>query len=99
MHFPASPLGKKFAYDFIPAPGDNGLRFWSDWGKQGCIEQADMDGRNRKMFVSTNICCPNSLTIDNSVNIYWTDARKKTIEACDLPGTTPREFLPLLGSH
>ncbi len=63
-----------------------GTLFFADWGKQPRIETADMDGRNRKVLI-TDLGWPNSLTIDHPANIlYWTDAKKKTIESCDLSG-------------
>jgi len=63
---------------------------WCDWGKQPRIEQVDMDGKNRKVIVSSDLGWPNTLSIDFSAStIYWTDAKKKTIETCDFSGEFP----------
>ena len=68
-----------------------GVLFWCDWGKQPRIEQADMDGKNRKVLLSVDLGWPNALSIDHPAStIYWTDAKKKTIEACDLSGKFTR---------
>lgn len=60
--------------------------------QQPRIEQADMDGKNRKVLIANDLGWPNSLTIDSNT-IWWTDARKKTIESCDLSGHNRREVL------
>ena len=40
------------------------LMFWTDWGKQGRIERADMDGGNRMVITNLGVVWPNGLTID-----------------------------------
>ena len=42
------------------------LMFWTDWGKRGRIERADMDGGNRMVLTQDGVVWPNGLTIDLS---------------------------------
>ncbi|GFR81710.1 low-density lipoprotein receptor-related protein 4 [Elysia marginata] len=59
---------------------DKGYMFWTDWGKHGRIERADMDGGNRKVLVSEGIVWPNGLTVDLSMDrIIWADARTEVL--------------------
>ena len=75
------------------------MLLWCDWGKLPRIEQVDMDGKNRKVLVNSDLGWPNALSIDFTANtIYWTDAKKKSIEACDLSGHNRRLVLNAL-SH
>lgn len=61
--------------------------FWTDWGKKARIEFAHMDGHARRTLVSDHILWPTGLAIDyQSRRLYWTDAKKLTIEAIDLNG-------------
>ncbi|XP_054269003.1 low-density lipoprotein receptor-related protein 4 [Macrosteles quadrilineatus] len=86
-----------------------GLMFWSDWGETGRIEQAGMDGTLRKTFISEDIHWPNGLAIDRPADrLYWTDAKKKTIESIHLDGSDrqiilgdlPHPYgLVIVGSH
>lgn len=65
--------------------------FWSDWGKEGRIEQSDMDGKNRKTLISDNLDWPNGLAIDRpSGRLYWNDAKRRSIESSDLQGRDRR---------
>ena len=60
--------------------------YWSDWGSDGRIEKAGMDGSQRASIV-TGVTWPNGLSIDFARDrLYWTDAAAKTIEHCDLDG-------------
>lgn len=62
--------------------------YWSDWGKEPCIERADMDGGNRRRILSTGLTWPNGLALDLANNrIYWTDGGNRTIEYANLDGT------------
>lgn len=50
--------------------------FWTDWGRQPCIERADMDGSNRLILVKHNIGWPNGITVDEEASqIIWVDAK------------------------
>lgn len=66
----------------------NGTMFYSDWGDKAMIEQADMDGKNRRTLVKDDIHWPNGLCLDwpNS-RLYWVDAKLKRIESIRLDGT------------
>ena len=60
--------------------------YWSDWGSDGRIEKAGMDGSQRASIV-TGVTWPNGLSIDFDLQrLYWTDAGRKTIEHSDLHG-------------
>ncbi|XP_071959065.1 sortilin-related receptor-like [Antedon mediterranea] len=64
-----------------------GVMYWTDWGTEPSISIGDMDGRNLKVIVSTNIHWPNGITIDDTTNrLYWTDAYYDRIETSDLNG-------------
>lgn len=62
--------------------------YWTDWGKPSEIAYAEMDGRNAKPFLRDDIGWPNGLALDypNS-RLYWTDAKKFTLESIRLDGT------------
>ena len=61
----------------IVAHYDSGRVFWTDWGVvQPRIEVADLDGRNRDVFVGDEVQWPNGLCIDwSSRELFWTDAK------------------------
>lgn len=65
--------------------------YWTDWGKPSEIAYAEMDGRNAKPFLREDIGWPNGLALDypNS-RLYWTDAKKFTLESIRLDGTGRR---------
>lgn len=69
--------------------------FWSDWGKRGPkIEVAHMDGTNRRILIRENITWPNGLAIDRpEERLYWNDAKRNTIESCDLNGKNRKLIL------
>ena len=65
--------------------------YWSDWvhqptpNVQAKIEQADMDGSNRRDLVNTSTHWPNGLSLDTKNNIlYWCDAYFDRIESYNL---------------
>ena len=63
--------------------------FWSDWGSPAKIEMSDMDGKNRKVLINTDIVWPNGLAIDiykpeQSRVLYYTDANTDIIGSYDL---------------
>lgn len=77
--------------------------YWTDWGEPAAIVTASMDGTNDKPFVSNDIHWPNGLTIDfPNQRLYWTDAKKMSLESIRLDGTDRRvsffkiTFLPIL---
>ena len=61
--------------------------FWTDWGEDPKIQRANMDGKNIKKIVTTNIHWPNGLTIDYDTDtLYFVDAYKNRIDQCNLDG-------------
>lgn len=66
----------------------DGWMYWSDWGNEGCIERAGLDGSNRQVIASYEVKWPNGLTIDLvGRRLYWIDARLKTISSVNYDGT------------
>jgi len=65
--------------------------FWTDWGANPKIEQAEMDGSARRTIVTGNLGWPNGLTYDHVTNhLFWADARLDVIEELDLNGGEER---------
>lgn len=65
--------------------------YWSDWEKPAKIAVSYMDGSNDQSFVSNDLHWPNGLAIDfPNERLYWTDAKKMTIESIRLDGTDRR---------
>ena len=61
--------------------------YWTDWGANPKIEQAEMDGSARQAIVTGNMAWPNGLTIDQATNrLFWADAKLDKIESSDLTG-------------
>ena len=61
--------------------------FWSDWGVNGRIESANMDGSGRRVLVDAMVQWPTGLAIDYPARrLYWTDPKAHTIESVDLNG-------------
>lgn len=65
--------------------------YWTDWEKPAEIATAQMDGTNAMPFLRDDIGWPNGLALDcpNS-RLYWTDAKKMTLESIRLDGTDRR---------
>lgn len=61
--------------------------YWSDWGGQGCIERAAMDGSRRGVLLA-KIGRASGLTIDYTERrIYWAQLQgTASIEVADLDG-------------
>ena len=61
--------------------------YWTDWGANPKIEQAQMDGLVRRIIVTGNLVWPNGLTIDQTTNqLFWVDAKLDKIEVSNLDG-------------
>ena len=61
--------------------------YWTDWGVNPKIEQAEMDGSARKTILTEDLAWPNGLTIDQATNrLFWADAKLDKIESSDLTG-------------
>ena len=62
--------------------------FWTDSGASAKIESSDLDGANRAVVVNERLSRPMGLAIDYPAQrLYWTDAKKKTIETSKLDGS------------
>ncbi|KDR21144.1 hypothetical protein L798_04073, partial [Zootermopsis nevadensis] len=73
-------------HDIVVDP-QSGLMFWSDWGVNGRIESAYMDGTGRHSLVDTMVQWPTGLAVDYPARrLYWTDPKAYTIESVDLNG-------------
>ncbi|KAJ9584467.1 hypothetical protein L9F63_021192, partial [Diploptera punctata] len=73
-------------HDIVVDP-QSGLMFWSDWGVNGRIESASMDGTARRVLVHTMVQWPTGLAIDYPARrLYWTDPKAHTIESVNLKG-------------
>ena len=71
------------------------MMYWTDWGANPKIEQAQMDGLARRVIVSGNLTWPNGLTIDQATNrLYWADAYLDKIEVSDLNGGNRELIMP-----
>ncbi|KAJ9584470.1 hypothetical protein L9F63_021195, partial [Diploptera punctata] len=69
-----------------------GLMFWTNWEsivpQKGIIEQAWMDGTNRKTLIDSNLHWPNGLSIDYiGKKLYWCDAFLDKIERASFDGS------------
>lgn len=65
--------------------------FWSEIGSEPQIEQAGMDGSERKVVVSSGLSWPVSLTVDTLADrIYWTDEKLKCLGSATLEGENIR---------
>ena len=69
--------------------------FWTDWGAPK-IEKCGMNGNDstRQVIVKRNLGWPNGLAVDYILNrIWWTDAKKDSIESVNLNGNHRRIVL------
>ncbi|KAG8454380.1 hypothetical protein GDO86_000850 [Hymenochirus boettgeri] len=65
-----------------------GLMYWSEIGIQPQIEQAGMDGSQRKILVTKQLGWPTGLSLDLlSSKIYWADDKFHCIGSANLDGT------------
>ena len=63
------------------------MMYWTNWGTNPKIEQAEMDGSARRTIVTGNLGWPNGLTIDQATNrLFWADAKLDKVEVSDLNG-------------
>ena len=69
----------------------NGYLFWSQvigvGLENGVIEQAWMDGSNRKILIKTKIIFPHSLTVHSDKRLYWCDEKLQRIEGISVHGS------------
>ncbi|XP_051025717.1 prolow-density lipoprotein receptor-related protein 1-like [Acomys russatus] len=66
----------------------NGLMYWSEIGEEPQIEQAGMDGSNRKILVNQGLGRPTSIALDRlSWKIFWSDEKFHCIGSVNLDGS------------
>lgn len=64
--------------------------YWTDWGTTPKIEQANLDGNNKRTIVQGQLKWPNGLVIDEaSQRLFWADAGLDKIETSDLRVKSP----------
>ena len=64
--------------------------YWTDWGSTPKIEQANLDGSNKRTIVQGQLKWPNGLVIDAaSRRLFWADAALDKIETYDLMVKSP----------
>ncbi|KAJ8925441.1 hypothetical protein NQ315_009274 [Exocentrus adspersus] len=79
---------------------EEGDMYWTDWGQPAEIAHSLMDGTGDESFVSNNVHWPNGLALDYpNERLYWTDARKMTLESIRLDGTDRRIVLDQIVKH
>merc|ERR1712142_1179703 len=73
---------------------------FTDWGSNPAIVQLSMDGSIEKNLVDKDVSWPNGLAVDQVLDrIYWSDAKKDTIESIRLDGTDRRIILDMIDKH
>ncbi|XP_069482622.1 low-density lipoprotein receptor-related protein 4-like [Ambystoma mexicanum] len=66
----------------------SGLMYWSEIGTPPQIEQAGMDGTNRKVLIKEKLGWPTGLALDLlSWKIFWSDDKFHCISSANLDGT------------
>lgn len=79
---------------------NEGMMYWSDWGKKAEIARSKMDGTEDISFVSNNVHWPNGLSIDYpNERLYWADAKIMSLESIKLDGTDRRTVLENVVKH
>lgn len=72
------------------------LMYWSEIGSEPQIEQAGMDGSNRKILIDKELGWPTAITLDLlSWKIFWMDDRLHCIGSASLDGTGIKVLLYL----
>lgn len=62
--------------------------YWSEIGAASQIEQAGMDGSQRKVLITEQLGWPTGLALDLlSWRIYWSDDKFHSIGSASLDGT------------
>ncbi|CAM4656180.1 unnamed protein product [Lepidochelys kempii] len=70
-----------------------GLMYWSEIGDKPQIEQAGMDGSNRKILIDEGLGWPTGLAVDLlSWKIFWSDDKLHCIGSANLDGTGIKVF-------
>jgi len=76
------------------------LLLFSDWGTKPSITSVGLDGRDLKPLVNKDLGWPNGLAVDEVQDrVYWSDAKKDTIETIKMDGTDRRTILDTVARH
>eukprot|EP00091_Calanus_sinicus_P000104 TRINITY_DN1002_c0_g1_i6.p1 TRINITY_DN1002_c0_g1~~TRINITY_DN1002_c0_g1_i6.p1 ORF type:complete len:697 (+),score=252.54 TRINITY_DN1002_c0_g1_i6:520-2610(+) len=76
------------------------LVMFTDWGSKPAIVQVAMDGTNRKDLVTDDLIWPNGLAVDEvDDRVYWSDAKKDTVESIHMDGSDRRVILDMVAKH
>lgn len=74
------------------------LMYWSEIGSDPQIEQAGMDGSNRRILINEGLGWPTAITLDLlSWKIFWMDDKFHCIGLASLDGTGIKVMLTKLG--
>ena len=62
--------------------------YWTSWGREPKLEQAAMDGSQRKTLITKEIRQPSGLALDQSTGkLFWGDCYHGTIESVNIDGS------------
>ena len=62
--------------------------YWTSWGREPKLEQAAMDGSQRKPLITKEIRQPSGLALDQSTGkLFWGDCYHGTIESANIDGS------------
>merc|ERR1719318_615496 len=76
------------------------LVMFTDWGSKPAIVQVAMHGTNKKDLVTEDLVWPNGLAVDEvDDRIYWSDAKKDTVERIHMDGTDRRVILDMVAKR
>ena len=74
--------------------------FWTDWGVNGKIEKASLNGGHRVAIVTTGLYYPNGIELDTgNKRIFWVDAGHDRVESVDYNGNNRKLLYQLSGLH
>ena len=74
------------------------LVLYTDWGSKPAIVQVNMNGSDKKDLIRKDIIWPNGLAIDHVLDsIYWSDAKKGTVESARMDGSGRRIIIEMVG--
>jgi sugar lactone lactonase YvrE len=76
------------------------LMYWSDWGINGKIERASMDGSNRVTILDSGVHWTNAIAIDiHTQTLYWADSILHTLQSSDINGENKKLAIPHGTNH
>jgi len=73
---------------------------YSDWGSKPAVVSVNFDGSSPFNIVSQDVVWPNGVAVDEVMErIYWSDAKKDTIESIKMDGSDRRIVLNTIAKH